>query len=175
MKRCVHICGGSRIRRRIRMKRLIRFHQPICVYGHRQLGVSEKTIEHIVPVSALSSWGQKNDPMNMYVASSRINNFRSNYRFSEQLRDMDTRKVQEYQGSLRLLSRRLFYPSQGHRLIAHIVWDMLEKYDTLDETLIFDDPLTFQCWQRHPWTPREKAMLERQKELIRYQKYKSSQ
>lgn len=147
------------------IKKLIRFHQPICLYSGTKLIGSEKTIEHVVPVSALSSWKQKNDPINMYVASSSVNNFRSNYRFAELEKTSDT--VQECHGSLRLLSKRLFCPYKSRRLIAHIVWRMLDRYEGLEEEMIFDNSLTFWSWQRQPWTPFERTMLERQQEVIR--------
>lgn len=143
---------------------MIRFYQPTCVYSHARLLGAERTIEHVIPVSVLSSWREKNDPINMYVASASVNNFRSNFRFAELERTSEA--VQEHHGSLRLLSKRLFCPYKGRRLIAHIVWKMLDRYEGLEEERIFDDPLTFWSWQRQPWTPIEKAMLERQQEFI---------
>ena len=146
------------------LKKMIRFYQPICLYSHSKIIGGEMTIEHIVPVSVLSSYRQKNDPLNMYMASASVNNFRSNFRFAELDKTSDA--VQERHGSLRLLSKRLFCPYQGRRLIAHIVWSMLDRYDGLEEERIFDDPLTFWSWQRQPWTPIERVMLERQQEFI---------
>jgi endonuclease I len=100
----------------------------------------------------------------MYMASASVNNFRSNFRFAELDKTSDA--VQERHGSLRLLSKRLFCPYQGRRLIAHTVWSMLDRYEGLEEERIFDDPLTFWSWQRQPWTPIERVMLERQQEFI---------
>lgn len=143
--------------------RLLRDQHTVDIYCHRELSNSEKSIEHILPVRVVASKMAQLDPRHLYVTDRSLNRFRSDYAFGG-TREMISfsKNWVEHQGCFRFSIKRIFYPRHGHRLIAQVVWDMMQRYPFLreEEAQIFPDWEIWETWSKQPWTPLEKSMYE---------------
>ena len=107
------------------------------------------------------------DPLNLFVTSSTMNSFRSNYKFgllncplsAVSLVDSKTLNRDILQ---RDTNRRTFFPIVNHRLLAHTVLNMYRRYPRLEEwhNELFADEDILDQWLRKPYTPREENMLQ---------------
>jgi len=147
----------------------IRVQQPFCIYSHKNLDYRERTIEHLIPVSrCIANPKLQNDSLNLWVADRSMNSFRSNHRFGgnmEEIREWKYKKLEGYyfrekEGSF-VIQNRYFYPKEGHRLVAHLVWYLMDKYKLENERDIFQSSEIFSQWLKKPWTPIEKWMMRR--------------
>ena len=146
------------------LKRRLRFYQDIDAYSHRWLPSHQRSIEHIIPVRLTPQKTIQHDPIHLYVTSAALNGFRSDYRFGgevEELRCGGPRWIQ-MEGSYKDPHRRVFYPKNGHRLIAHVVWKMMDKHPELrdHEDQLFESTRCWDRWLQKPWTPLERHILD---------------
>ena len=145
------------------LRHRLRFYQPIDVYRFQPLLFRERSLEHIVPVSLTpASRNVQLDPMQLYVTSPKVNGFRSNYRFGGDRDETLDIQWKEMDGCFKNAQRRVFLPAQGHRLVAHVFWKMMDKYPALrdHEDQCFENTETWNRWLKTPWTPMERHLLE---------------
>lgn len=148
----------------------LRFHQPVDVYRQCEFPSHQRTIEHIIPVRVMSeNRSMQHDPLNLYMTSGVLNRFRSDYRFGGD----EEQALAEKWASLehvcfRNPRRRVFYPHHSRRLIAHVLWKMMDKYPFLreEQTQIIESTETWNRWLRTPWTPMEKHLWENNQRLL---------
>jgi len=132
-----------------------------------------KSKEHIVPKSLLLP-RHKNDKSNLVITDYRLNNFRSNYRFSE----ISQRDLKEFPRQLSLMENtplfdnssivpfygidfnrqlkilvacrnskeKLFYPLMSHYKISKIIQLTLDKYKYIKLENIVEDPIIYKRW-----------------------------
>ena len=147
------------------LRHRLRFYQPMDVYRCKPLLFRERSLEHIVPVSLTPGRSSRQiqlDPIHLYVTSPKINGFRSNYRFGGYIDETVDTPWKEMDGCFKNSQRRVFLPAQGHRLIAHVLWKMMDKYPALrdHEDQCFENIETWNRWLKEPWTPMERHLLE---------------
>jgi len=138
----------------------LRLQHEIDVYTHHKLCSSKQSIEHVIPVRIVSRRETQIDPMHLFVTDRVINRFRSDYGFGNV--DDVNGGWSELNGCFRHTRKRLFYPQCGHRLIAHVVWDMLSRHSCLRdvEKDIFPDWDVWKTWSQKKWTPVEEHMYD---------------
>ena len=143
------------------LRNRLRFYQNVDVYRHQHLSLKERTMEHIIPVSC-SSKDVQLDIGNLYMTNSRLNGFRSNYRFGGHMDETLAGNWKECQGCFRNTERRVFLPAHGHRLVAHVLWKMMDKYPELEQNQWkwIENQETWDRWLKTPWTPLERHVLE---------------
>ena len=150
----------------------LRFHQPVDIYRHCEFPTRQRTMEHIIPVRVLSeNRSMQHDPLNLYTTSAEMNRFRSDYRFGgieDQVRQEKWASMEHV--CFRNPRRRVFYPHHSRRLIAHVLWKMMDKYPSLrdeeTQTQIIESTETWNRWLQTPWTPMEKHLLENNDRLL---------
>ena len=108
------------------------------------------------------------DPLNLFVTSSTINSFRSNYKFGmlncqlSAVALVDDSKKLNRDILQRDTKRCTFFPIVNQRLLAHTVLNMYRRYPRLEEwhNDIFADEDILDQWLRKPYTAREQNMLQ---------------
>ena len=145
------------------LRKRLRFYQPMDVYRHCPLPIKERSIEHLIPVSLTPTSSEVQlEPMHLYITSPRMNGFRSNYRFGGDREEVWDPHWKELDGCFKNSSRRVFFPARGHRLVAHVIWKMMDRYPFLRdyEDKCFENMETWDRWLKKPWTPMERHVLE---------------
>ena len=145
------------------LRNKLRFYQMADLYTHRYLLMRERSIEHLVPVSCTPHHQAiQLDPLHLYITSPKINGFRSNLRFGGDAEETLDGHWKELDGCFKNSNRQIFLPAKGHRLIAHVVWKMMDKYPPLrdQEAQFFENTDTWNRWLRKPWTPMDRHLLE---------------
>jgi len=58
--------------------------------------------------------------------------------------------------------RRVFLPAKGRRLVAHVLWNMMDKHPELRdrETQLIENNDVWNDWLKTPWTPMERRVLD---------------
>lgn len=150
-----------------RDRRILKTIHTVDVYSHRYLEHSKRTIEHIVPVRVLKEKKAQLDMCHLFVTSSHVNRFRSDYAFGGRGKD-EIYLWEQLDGCYRDKKTRVFYPKEGHRLVAHVVWEMMQKYPSLSgyENKVFKSLDVWDFWLHKPWTPVERYMYETMKRAI---------
>ena len=151
------------------LRHRLRFYQPVDVYRFKPLLFRERSLEHVVPVSLTpASHEIQLDPMHLYITSPKINGFRSNYRFGGDVEETLDTQWKEMDGCFRNSKRRVFLPAQSHRLVAHVLWKMMDKYPGMRdyEDRCFENTETWNRWLKKPWTPMERHLLENNEALF---------
>jgi endonuclease I len=145
------------------LRQRLRFYQTIDVYTHRPLTWPERSIEHIIPVS-FSPYHRniQLDPLHLYLTSPSLNGFRSNFRFGGHPEETFGNHWSEREGCFRNTVRRVFLPAKGRRLVAHVLWNMMDKHPELRdrETQLIENNDVWNDWLKTPWTPMERRVLD---------------
>lgn len=161
----------------------VRFYQPVDIYNHNYnhpnqdppsptnhvlVPSGQRTIEHVVPARVLArSRTMQHDPMHLYMTSAALNRFRGDYRFGGEESQAREERWEPQDGSYRDARSRVFYPRNGHRLVAHVLWKMMDKYPDLrdHEAQCIESPETWTRWLHKAWTPLERHILENNERL----------
>ena len=141
-------------------------------YTRLWLPIQYHSREHVIPRSLLKPV-HRSDRQNIVITDTRLNNFRSNYRFAEiplkELHnfprhlplDIDCRQLNtdlkcfysiDIQRQIQILvalqdpKEKLFYPLMSHNKIARIINRMLHKYKYLKLENIFVTPMIYRRW-----------------------------
>lgn len=138
-------------------------YQPVDIYRCQPLAFRERSLTRIVPISLIPrSRDIQLDPMHLYVTSNKINSFRSNFCFGGHKEELYDGPWLEKDGCYKNIQRRIFFPAHGHRLVAHVLWKMMDKNPELIdiEDRCFENTETWNRWLKIPWTPMERRLLE---------------
>uniref|UniRef100_A0A6C0D2Q1 Uncharacterized protein n=1 Tax=viral metagenome TaxID=1070528 RepID=A0A6C0D2Q1_9ZZZZ len=106
------------------------------------------------------------DPLNLFVTSSAMNSFRSNYKYGMVFRSppvlLPTKQDRSGDFIQRDTAHRTFYPIINQRLLGHTVLNMYRRYPRLEEkhNEIFADERVLDTWLKQPWVERERNMLQ---------------
>lgn len=150
----------------LHFKRRLRFYNFFDLYTQQIISVSDRTIEHVLPVSKIPRRAI-NDPFNLFVISRTINSFRSNYRFGGEIDEIHScpHQFQEIGKCYRSTGKKIFYPRYGHRIIAQVGCYMLDKYPNLREEDFFEDGVLDQ-WNKRNFTPIERWIYDLHVDLL---------
>ena len=112
-----------------------------------------------------------NDPLNLFVTSSVMNSFRSNYKYGVKFQSPSILILDKKQNRSpdviqmdiqRNNANRTFYPITNQRLLGHTILNMYRRYPRLEEkhNEIFAEENLLEKWLKQPWIERERNMLQ---------------
>jgi endonuclease I len=153
------------------LRKQLRLYQPLDIYTHQFLTPNERTIEHVIPVKRIPNDKRiQLDPSHLFITHLEMNQFRSHFRFGgyDEEEPRNEKGWKEFNGSYQHRKKGVFYPRYSHRLLAHILWKMMDKYPPLRdfENQYFETTDCWNQWLQKPWTPVEKVILENNHRLL---------